>query len=367
MLHYLGVDVSEATLDVDDSEGEFTRSFPNTPAGVRRLAAWVIKRHAPEGVQVVLEPTSTYHQRLIVALASAGVAYTLVNPASAAYYIRARMKRTKTDRSDARMLARIGESEQLSPTPPPIGWREGLKSLMRHRDCLRSDARAWRNRLGAAEKSPWVTREEIASLRGMVLKADREAAKIETKVKGLAKRESGLMSQVRLLTSVNGIAELTALVIAIELPPVEQCRSAKTWAAFAGVAPSIQQSGKSEYSFLSRTGSARIRKALYMPALVAIKHNPAIKVFAERLKANGKSNMVVIAAVMHKLLRICFGILSGGRPFDLSMHRTTAVAAATAVVEIPLLQRPVPVPLVSKPDASRKRARRTAAATLPMP
>ena len=175
------------------------------------------------------------------------------------------------------------------------------------------------------------------------------------------------MDQVRLLKSVKGIGDQTALAVVLELPPVEQSRSAKPWAAFAGVAPSIQQSGKSEYSLLSRTGSARIRKALYMPALVAIKHNPAIKVFAERLKANGKSNMVVIAAVMHKLLRICFGVLKSGRPFDLSMHRTTAVAAATAVVEIPLLQRPVQVSLVSKPDASRKRVRRTAAATLPMP
>lgn len=367
MLHYLGVDVSEATLDVGDSEGGFVRSFPNTPAGVRRLSACLLKRAAREGVQLVIEPTSTYHQRLIAALASVGVAYTLVNPASAAYYARALMRRSKTDQIDARMLARMGEREQFSPTPPPIEWREGLKSLMRHRDRLRSDAGAWRNRLGAALKSPWVTREEIASLRGMVLKADREAVKVEAKVKALAKMQPELMGQVRLLTSVKGIGELTALVIALELPPVERCRSAKTWGAFAGLAPSIRQSGKSQYSLLSRTGSTHIRKALYMPALSAMQHNPVLRAFGERLKANGKGGLVVVAAVMHKLLRICFGILKSGRPFDPDYHRTTAVAAATAVAEILLPQRPAPAPRASKQNASRDKGRRTPAATSPMP
>ena len=104
-----------------------------------------------------------------------------------------------------------------------------------------------------------------------------------------------------------------------------------------------------------------------MPALVAIKHNPAIKTFAERLKANGKGSMVVIAAAMHKLLRICFGVLKSGRPFDLNMHQTTAVAAATAVVEIPLLKLLSPGQDVNMQNALSQSGSQTQAETAPVP
>ena len=354
-------------MDLADADGHISRAFPNTVPGVKRLVVWLLKRYSPQETQVVAEPTSTYHQHLIVALASSGIAFTLVNPASAAYYARSQMRRSKTDKIDARMLARMGGRENLSPTPPPVQWREGLKALLRHRDRLRGEAGAWHSRLGAANKSPWITKEELASIRGMQRRALSEAAKTEAKLWELMKAHPGLMEQVRLLKTVKGVGDQTALAVTLELPLVEQTRSAKAWGAFAGLAPSIQQSGKSEYSLLSRTGSARIRKALYMPALVAIKHNPAIKVFAERLKANGKSNMVVIAAVMHKLLRICFGVLKSGRPFDLSMHPTAAVAAATAAVEIPLLLLPGPSPEVNTSNTLTQRRSPTQATALPVP
>ena len=366
-MHYLGVDVSMASLDLANSDGTLSRSFRNSPGGIRELIGRVLREGGIDEVQVVLEPTSTYHQRLIVALVSGGVAFTLVNPASAAYYARSRMRRSKTDPIDARMLARMGEREELTPTPLPDPRREGLRRLLRHRDSLLQEAGSWHNRLGTSEKAAWDTKVELASIRKTEKALIREASRIDKKLWQMANTHPELMRQIRLLTSIKGIATKTALVIALELPGVEQCRSAKSWAAFAGVAPAIHQSGKSEYSTLSRTGSPRIRKALYMPALVAMKFNPAIKVFIERLKANGKTGKTVVAAAMHKLLRICFGVLRTGRPFDPEMNTTAPSSKVDGAVQIQSLQTPDPKILIKSGDELTQEGKSIAEAVMIMP
>lgn len=315
-MHYLGIDVAKTRLDLGDAGGGLSQPFANKRTGVNKLIGLLETRYAPGDVQLVIEPTSTYHHLLIHALAEQHIAYTLVNPASTAYYARVQMKRAKTDRVDTQTLARLGESEQFEPTPPPEDWRERLKFLMRHRDELLKDALAWSNRLHAASRSPWTTREELQSIRRMVDHLKREKKSVDDQVKALAGNQPGLMKQVRLLTTIKGIGEQTALLISIELPPVERCRSAKVWTAFCGVAPGIRQSGQRSHSFLSRMGSARMRRALYMPALAAMRSNPALKSFAERLKARGKAGLTIVSAVMNKLLRISFGVTRSGKPFD---------------------------------------------------
>ena len=103
-----------------------------------------------------------------------------------------------------------------------------------------------------------------------------------------------------------------------EFGDVARFRNAKRMASFCGLAPRHRQSGSSVRgkSMLSKTGSSRIRKALYRPALVAMSHNPLIKSFCARLKECGKCSMVIIAAAMRKLVHIIYGVLKNGRPFD---------------------------------------------------
>ena len=105
------------------------------------------------------------------------------------------------------------------------------------------------------------------------------------------------------------------------LGDVRRFKNAKALAAFIGVTPRLKESGSSVRgrSIMSRTGHAQIRKALYMPALVALRHNPVIRLFGERLKAKGLAPKAVIGACMHKMAMLIFGVLRSGVPFDIKM------------------------------------------------
>lgn len=328
-MHYLGLDVAEASLELSDSAGRLRRSFKNSDAGLRRLVGFLSSRYSLDDVQLVVEPTSTYHQRLVSVLAAQGIAYSLVNPARAAYYARASMSRAKTDASDARMLARLGESEELPPSPPPDEARERLRMLVRHRELLLAEARSWRCRLGAAKASVWAPDSVTRSIRWTIDSLEHEAARMEEQVWELAGEDAGLMRQIALLKTAPGIGEKTALSILVEMPPVSECRSAKAWAAFAGLVPALQQSGKQSFSSLSRRGASRVRAALYMPAVVAMRRNPAVRSFAQRLQERGKQGLRLITALMHKLIRICFGILRSGQAFDPARHERIATDGRT--------------------------------------
>ena len=128
---------------------------------------------------------------------------------------------------------------------------------------------------------------------------------------------------MELLTSIPGVGKKTALLVLSELPPVTSCSSARSWVAFCGLNPEPRDSGKAHHSRLSRIGTARVRAGLYLPAVSALRWNPLVKALGDRLKARGKIGRVRVVAAMHKLLRLCFGVLKSGRPFDLAAHQLT--------------------------------------------
>ena len=121
-----------------------------------------------------------------------------------------------------------------------------------------------------------------------------------------------------LLTSIPGIGEATAGSILSEIPHLDRFQSAKAVAAFAGLSPRERRSGTSIHGHprLCKTGNSRVRKALYMPAMVALRFNPTLRLFADRLLAAGKHKRLVIGAVMRKLLVLAYGILRSGKRFD---------------------------------------------------
>jgi transposase len=121
-----------------------------------------------------------------------------------------------------------------------------------------------------------------------------------------------------LITSIPGLSSTTAAKVLAYLGDVQRFKNAKALAAFVGVAPKIKESGSSVRgrSVIARSGHAAVRHALYMPAMVALKYNPLMKVFAERLKADGLAPKAVIAACMHKLIRQIYGVLKSRTVFD---------------------------------------------------
>lgn len=320
---YLGVDVAKDSLEVAGTTVSRGRSFPNTAAGIDTMLGWLFRSFPDSGQHLIVEPTSTYHHPLVQPLARQGLPYTLINPAHTAAFARVQGKRAKTDRVDARVLASLGESQQPEPSPPPEEDQEGLKALRRHVEWLGKELQAARNRLDTASFSPWTPREVLDSLERTIQQLEEEITLVRQAMATQQEQNQKWASQMELLTTIPGVGEQTATLLLTELPPVSRCSSAGTWVAFCGLNPEPRQSGKGHYSRLSRVGSPRVRAGLYLPAVSALRWNPVVKALGDRMRGRGKVGRVRIVAAMHKLLRLCFGVLKSGRPFDLSLHTAT--------------------------------------------
>ena len=320
-MHYVGVDVAKATLEVSDPSGQAHRSFKNCPKGVIQLLAWLPGKVGDE-VQIVLEPTSTYHHVLVDGLADREVPFTVINPARTKAYATVQAKRAKTDRVDAQLLASLGESQSLRPSHRPDKWQERVKSLRRHREWLEGEMRSAKSRMDAASCSPWADDEITSSLRVVLRCLKRQVAAAERKLDLAMEENERFSSMASLLETVPGVARRTAQLLLSEMPPVWECDGARAWVAFAGVCPEPRQSGRMNYSRLSRVGSRRVRAGLYLPAVVAKSRNPAVAALVERLEAKGKSGKLVVMAAMNKLIRICFGVLKSRSQFNPTLHLT---------------------------------------------
>jgi transposase len=147
---------------------------------------------------------------------------------------------------------------------------------------------------------------------------DGEIARTEALIRSPIESHPRLRCQCDLLVSIPGIGEATAAKILGEMMDVKLYESARQLAALAGLAPRLHESGSSvkKRAKLSKVGAPRLRKALYFPAIVAIKHNSYIKEMSERLRGRGKCPMQIIGAAMRKLVHLAYGVLKSGRPFD---------------------------------------------------
>ena len=157
-----------------------------------------------------------------------------------------------------------------------------------------------------------------ASIREVIATLDAQIAQVEREIRQHFDDHPDLKRKRDLLTSVPGIGETTAGTLLSEIPHLDHFESAKAVAAYAGLSPRQRCSGTSIHGKprLCKTGNSRLRKALYMPAIVALRFNPLLRIFAERLAAVGKHKRLIIGAVMRKLLVMAYGILRSGKRFD---------------------------------------------------
>lgn len=316
----LGIDVGKAECHAMLLVGErrMRMQFANKPAGYGRLALFLRKRH--EGaVSVCMEATGTYHLGVATRLHSMGHRVAVINPASIKHFAASQLKRTKTDQVDAELIAEFGqrmETRQWSPAAPEL--RE-LQALVRHRTALVEVAKEYANRLEAPETPASVVR----SLRKMHRATEKEIAAVAAQIHAHLNAHAQLKAQSVLLTSIDGIGEVTAACILGECQGIERFETGKQLDAYAGLAPRQNTSGSSVHGKprLSKTGNPHLRRGIYMAAVVARNHNPLLKEFADRLEAAGKPKMAVLGAVMRKLLRLSYGVLKSGVPFDPAHHQ----------------------------------------------
>ena len=314
---FLGIDVSKATLDVallvePGAPKARHKVFSNTPQGHEQLLEW-LRSCGAATLHATLEATGTYAEAVAVALHEAGHGVSLVNPALVRAFGQSQLKRTKTDKADAILIARFCALHKPSLWHPPAPEVRELQALVRRVEALEEMKQMEENRLEGA--SCGVVRasllDHIAYLQSQIESARRQ-------IQGHIQAHPVLGEQSRLLCSIPGIGEVTAAVILAEVGEFSHFNSARQVAAFAGLVPRLRESGSSVRGRprLSKVGSPRLRKCLYFPAMTALRWNPLIKALGLRLSAQGKPKMLILGAAMRKLLHLAYGVLKSGKPFD---------------------------------------------------
>lgn len=315
----LGIDIAKAKFDValQSPDGRVRRkSCANTPAGFRDLEAW-LGRQGVTHVHACLEATGAYGEALATWLFDTGHRVSVVNPMRIHAFAASQLSRTKTDRTDAALIARFCATQQPSLwTPPPRELRD-LQALVRRLEALHDMRTQETNRLASGAATIAVAR----SIATVIDTLTAEMAAVQRQIRDHFTQHPGLRAQRDLLTSIPGIGEATAAVLLAELFD-KRYTSARQAAAYAGVVPRIIESGTMRRpGRLSKLGPGRVRKALYFPALAALRCNPTLQSLRLRLRAKGKVPMVIIGAAMRKLIHIAYGVLKSQRTYDPTYER----------------------------------------------
>ncbi len=307
----LGIDVSKATLDVvlKCGDKELKRRFRNSPQGFSELQGWLMSLHI-DHVHGCLEATGRYGEAVAEFLHEKGHRVSVVNPLRIKRFAESDLKRNKTDQVDARTIADFCQVKDPRPWQPMPVELKRLQDLTRRLESLERMLGAERNRLEMASET---VRQSLERTISALTKEIEEVRRI---IKLHIDDHPDLKQQRKLLESIPGIGQKTAELLLSELQ-FRRYTSARSVAAEAGLSARKDKSGTSiDRTRLSKVGNSRIRKALYLPAIVATKHNVIVREFAKRLARNGKAPMQVVCAAMRKLLHIAFGVIKNNRPFD---------------------------------------------------
>jgi transposase len=311
----VGIDVSKKKIDVhvllEDKKSNY-KIFENNKKGFKELIGWLTVIKVKEA-HICLEATGCYGEAISLFMHEQGYKVSVINPARIKAYARSEGCRVKTDKVDSGVIARFCKA-QCPPawTPPSLSERK-LKDLYRCRQSLLEDKIRVINRLEN------LMRDEVCLKiwKDLLASIEIQLKEVNVQLKELLESNKVFVNQVNLLKTIPGVSDKTAIAVLSELPNIKGFKNAKEVAAFAGLTPCERQSGSSlrGKGRLSKAGNSQLRKALYMPTIVAKRYNPILKEFCKRLSLKGKPTMVVLAAGMRKLLHIIFGVLKTEKPF----------------------------------------------------
>jgi transposase len=315
----VGIDVSKAKLDIALLLNAKVKSkvLPNSAEGHKELLEWLGRSKAPlEELHVCMEATGVYYEAVALALADAGLKVSVVNPSCIKGFGHSENIRNKNDAVDAGLIARYCAA--MNPTlwkPPSLEQRQ-LRAWALRVQALKDILQQEENRLEAHTISGM---EDVAvNVKAHISWLTTEITKLEKEIDDHIDRHPGLKHDAHLIGSIPGIGTTTVARILGQLGDIRRFESAKAFAAFLGVTPKQRSSGTSikGRTMISRTGNTSLRAALFMPSLVARRHNPLLNKFAERLLAKGMAKKAVIGAVMHKLAHLIYGVIRTGKAFD---------------------------------------------------
>lgn len=303
---FVGVDVSKDQLDVAVCDAAEVRAFANTPTGIRQLVDWLLPQ---QPALVVMEATSCYHVQLLAQLVVAHVPATAVNPRQVRDFAKSTGQLAKSDRIDARILALFAARVQPPVRLPADKQTRALQALVTRRDQL--------VQIRAEEKTRQHTAPKAAekSLQAHICWLDKQIEKLDRDIDDQVRKDPRWAERYDVIVSVPGVGRGTAVCLIAQLGELGRLNRQEV-AKLAGVAPLNRDSGHQRGHRCIWGGRAQVRSALYMAAVSAIRCNPVMKAFYQRLRQAGKPTKVALVAVMRKLLTTLNAMVRDGTPWS---------------------------------------------------
>lgn len=313
----VGIDIAKRKFDLAWTSGGKlkTKVFENTDKGRADLLAWLKKHHlTTENCHVAMEATSQYYEPVALSLFDAGYTVSVVNPLQIKAFGESLMRRQKTDRADAELIARFCEVNKPQPWHAPSRKVRELQRLLARLEAVQAMHVQEQNRQHEAQGIA------LESVERMIETLEEEIAYLQEKIRNHIDRHPDLREQDQLLQSIPGVGPSVSSY-AIAWLRGERFDDARQAVAFIGLSPRHHQSGDSVHgkTSISKLGHGRLRKILYWPAMSAIRCNTAASALAQRMDAAGKNKKVAIVAVMRKMVHWMIGVLKSGKPFDVNL------------------------------------------------
>jgi transposase len=314
-----GIEVSQDTLVVAwrvRDHDEPLREFPNTPPGHQAVLRFLARAGGP--VRVALESTGLYGLDLALALHQAGLAVMVANPRAVRHFAQAMMQRSKNDQLDAAVLREFAARMPFVAWRPPSAAARKLVAVARRLEALTEMLAAEKNRRHAASLSealPPIIRRDVER---SIQTQQRAIQRLRRAAQEFVLSDPTLARRYELLLSIPGVGATSALHLLAELTLLPANMDVRQWVAYAGLDPREYSSGSSVHKKvrISKAGNQHLRRALYMPALVAVQHQPHLRAYYEHLLARGKTKMQALVASMRKLLHAIFGMFKHDQLFD---------------------------------------------------
>jgi transposase len=313
-----GVEVSADVLVVAFDNGQLRScEFPNNALGHQQMLRF-LRKHATE-VRACMESTGLYGLDAALALHSqSGIEIMVANPRSVRHFGCAMMQRSKTDPIDAKLLAEYARRMPFQPWQPPSLQGRQLCALSRAIHQLTEMNTMQKNRLHAASVTETTPKIVLRELQRSLAHQQRSIQRLTREALQLIASDAELQKRFELLLSFPGIAQTSALQLLGELVLLSPDFNVRQWVAYAGLDPRQYSSGKSveKKVRISKVGNRHLRRALFMPALVAVRRDPQFRAYYRYLLAHGKLKMVALVAAMRKLLHGIYGVFQTREPFN---------------------------------------------------
>ncbi|HET8830237.1 MAG TPA: IS110 family transposase [Pelobium sp.] len=323
----LGIDVAQKELVVTLGRTleDFTielyayKIFKNSDKGIKDLIAWAAKlTDSGLNIHYVMEATGVYHQKLAYYLDENGFELGIVLPNKISNYMRTLDTKTITDKTCSEAIAQFGLERKLERWHRPKELYKNLQQLTRERDQIVQERSMVKNQLHAEESEAYPNQDSVRRIKARIAFLNSQEREIKSDIQIVVNRDSELKDQVKRLSSISGVGELTAVIVLAETNGFELIRNKKQLSSYAGLDVKEKQSGTSVHAKprISKKGNTNLRKAMYLPSLSAVKWDERFKEIYARIVARHGIKMKGLVAIQRKLLEMMYTVFKNKTDYD---------------------------------------------------